>query len=299
MLSKKDTSLANVIKDWIEDIESGRFSSRELDAELDIREFEEKNLRRQVLFQLKKAGIIECEPDRVGLYRKVNSATSKIKWQNADTKKIIKMRWPFGLEGYFIVCPKNTGVVAGDKDSGKTALLLNVAYLNQDEYDVAYFSSEMGELELRRRLQRFEDTGLIPMSDWKCDFIERDSNFADVIRPDSINIVDFMEVYEDFYKVGGYINQIYRRLKNGVAIIALQKNLGAEWGIGKDRTKEKARFYLTMGQGKLTIKSAKNWAKETVNPVGKEFKYKLVKGAKFVHLNKEFGEAENNFFGGE
>lgn len=299
-MSKEDTDrLSNAIKDWVEGAESGRFSSRELDMELDIKNYEERNLRRQVLFQLKKAGLIEYVPDRVGLYRKINSLVSEINWRNANGERIFKMRFPFGLERWVIILPKNIIIIAGEKDAGKTALCLNIAMLNMDAYDVVYFSSEMAELELMHRIQRFEDTKLIPKADWKCDFIERDSNFADVIRPDSINIVDFLEIYKDFYEVGGFINQIYRRLKGGVAVIVLHKNPGVDLPIGRGRGLEKARLAVSMGGGKLKILVGKNWAKESVNPVGKEFKYKLIKGAKFVHLNKEFSEAENNFFEGE
>lgn len=291
--------LGNAIKDLIADIEAGRFTKEYVDKELDIATPEERNLRRQVIKQLVAKGLIEYVPDRVGLYRKINSLASEINWRNANGEKIFKMRFPFGLERWVIILPKNIIIIAGEKDAGKTALCLNIAMLNMDAHDVAYFSSEMAELELMHRIQRFEDTKLIPIADWKCDFIERDSNFADVIRPDSINIIDFLEIYKDFYEVGGFINQIYRRLKGGVAVIVLHKNPGVDLPIGRGRGLEKARLAVAMGGGKLKILVGKNWAKETVNPVGKEFKYKLVKGAKFVHLNKEFSEVEDSFFGGE
>lgn len=292
----EEECLSTAIRELILDLESGRFTSRWIDGELRIETKEERNIRRQTLLQLKKKGIIEYMPDLVGVYRRVDGTLNVLEWQKADPAGIFKMKFPFHLENYVVILPKNEIIVAGDKDSGKTALLLNIARLNMDDYDITYFSSEMGELELRHRLQRFEDEGLVNMKNWKCEWVERDSNFADVIRPDGVNIIDFLEVYDEFYKVGGYINQIYRRLRNGVAIIALQKNMGAELGVGKGRSIEKARLYLTMGSGKLTIKSAKNWAQETVNPVGKEFKYKLIKGAKFVSLDKSFGEEQDGFF---
>ncbi len=279
--------LSNAIKELVVDLEPGRFSGKWLESELEIRTAKEKDVKRQTLKRLQKAGVIEYYPDLVGVYRKIDGTLSTLDWRNADPKKILKLKFPFQLENYVEICPKNIVIAAGDKDAGKTALLLNIARLNMNKYKVVYFSSEMGELELRRRLIRFEQEGLAELDDWKCEFVERDHNFADVIHPNDINIIDFLEVYDDFFKVGAYINQIYRRLNNGVAIIALQKNTGAEYGVGKDRSKEKARLYVTMGGGKLQIKVAKNWANENVNPVGKEFKYSLIKGCKFMEKDSD------------
>lgn len=291
-VNKQELALATAIRQLILNWNEERITKNLIDSELEIRTAEEKHIRRYVIYEMKKEGVLESIPGLVGVYRLVDGVVSRIDYLNADPNKILKLRFPLGLERYFLVCPKNIGIVAGVKDSGKTGFLLNVAYLNQDTYPVYYFSSEMGEIELRRRLDHFEKQGIIPVTDWKVEFIERSDNFADVIRPEAVNLIDFLEVYDEFYKVGAYINQIYRRLTDGVAIIAIQKNEGAEWGIGRERGLEKARFYLTLGGGKLKIKSAKNWAKEDVNPVGKEICYKLIQGCRFIEKRNNATEGE-------
>ena len=42
-----------------------------------------------------------------------------------------------------------------------------------------------------------------------------------------INIIDFLEVYKDFYEIGGKMADIHRKLKGAVAVVAVQKNLDA------------------------------------------------------------------------
>jgi len=148
-----------------------------------------------------------------------------------------------------------------------------------EKHEVVYFSSEMGELELQDRLKQFEG----PLKSWKVSFKERSSNFADVIRPDAINIIDYLEVHDEFYKVGLYIKEISDKLVNGIAIIAIQKNKGNEYGLGGGRGLEKARLYLSMEPGKIKIVKAKNWANSAKNPNGMECEFKLSSGWKFSH----------------
>jgi len=83
----------------------------------------------------------------------------------------------------------------------------------------------MGLSELRMRLELFENC---TKDLWKqVRFYERSENFDDVIDPNGINIIDYLEVLDDFWKVGQQIKAIHDKLKNGIAVIAIQKNKGA------------------------------------------------------------------------
>jgi hypothetical protein len=87
---------------------------------------------------------------------------------------------------------------------------------------------------------------------------------------------------------GGEIRRIYDKLKDGIAVIAIQKDEGAEYGRGKDFAREKARLYVTLNDkgthNELKIIDAKNWAQPGHNPKGKVFRFKLVDGAKFIRV---------------
>jgi len=64
----------------------------------------------------------------------------------------------------------------------------------------------------------------IGVRDWNFTAEERSSNFADVIRPNCINIIDYMELSGDFYMVAEYLRQLHDKLDGGIAIVALQKD---------------------------------------------------------------------------
>jgi hypothetical protein len=192
----------------------------------------------------------------------------------------LNIKYPLGIHDLINTLPKNILVIAGEPNAGKTAYLLNFAQMNcGKDHEVVYFSSEMGSSELQGRLKKFN----LPMHEWKkIVWKERAEDFASMIRPNAINIIDFMEVHEDFFKVGLYIKQIFDKLDKGIAFIAIQKNKGKDEGLGGMRSLEKARLYLAMEPGKLKIVKAKNWRNDEINPNGLSKRYKLGGGCNFV-----------------
>jgi len=194
-------------------------------------------------------------------------------------EKIIEISWPFEIEKWVKILPKNIIVIAGGVNAGKTAFLLNTCFLNMGRFKINYYSSEMGALELRDRLKKFECN--LKFWDESINFRERSLNFADVTKANDVNIIDFLEITDEFYKIGGMIKEIYDKLKKGIAIIALQKNPNTDFGLGGMRSVEKARLYVSIDSNKLKIVKGKNWATE-LNPNGLTREFKLLQGAKFV-----------------
>jgi len=253
----------------------GSFSTPDVYNRLHLTQLQEKKNVVHALLRFKKEGLIERYGDKDGCYRRIETQCEEIDFLNASTQTI-DIKWPLGIERYIITLQKNVMVIAGSKDSGKTAYLLNVVRLNMNHFPINYFSSEMGRIEFRKRLEKFG----LPIEAWKFKPKERSGNFADVIQPNDINIIDFLEVSEDFYRVGGMLREIYEKLNQGIAIVALQKNRGRDTGVGGDRSLEKPRLYLSLESGKAKIIVGKNWASE-VNPVGLHLDFKLVQGCKF------------------
>ena len=73
----------------------------------------------------------------------------------------------------------------------------NIAKDNMYQHETHYFSSEMADTELRNRLELFPD--IKKLEDWSFEPWERSSNFADVIRPDALNIIDYLEIHDTRY----------------------------------------------------------------------------------------------------
>jgi hypothetical protein len=140
----------------------------------------------------------------------------------------------------------------------------------------------MGKSELQNRLRQFEG---IELQDWNFTAEERSSNFADVIRPGCVNIIDYLEISDNFFMVAEYLKQIHDKLDSGIAIVALQKDPKAAQGRGGTFGLEKPRLYLNMDAGKILIRKAKNWTHPEQNPNGLVLNYKLVSGCKFITIN--------------
>jgi len=221
---------------------------------------------------------IERVGTRHGHFRKIESECAAIDFLATD-EPAVDITLPFGLDKMVELMPGNICVIAGEPNAGKTALLLNVVRMNMHKAQVHYFNSEMGAQEMKKRLSKFG----LPLNAWTFHPWERTDNFQDAIRPGPgvINIIDFLEISEDFYRVGGQLKAIHDKLHGALAIIALQKNKGTDLGLGGGRSLEKPRLYLALEPGLIKIVKAKNW-RTTDNPNGLQLKFKIVEGCKFL-----------------
>ncbi len=277
-VERRDRNITEEVKQWILTTR-GHWLTTDNHNGLHLTTKQEKKAANMAILRFLEEGLIERVGERNGCYRLIESNADEIDFLGVDDS-IVDLRWPFDLEKWVKILPKNIVIVAGEANAGKTAFLLNLCYLNMGKFKINYFSSEMGALELKARLQKFEGN----LKHWKenINFRERSSNFSDVIKPNDINIIDFLEITDEFYRVGGMIKEIYDKLKKGIAILALQKNRGTDLGLGGMRSIEKARLYVSIGDGKLKIVKGKNWANDAFNPNGMEWKFKLLQGSRFI-----------------
>lgn len=281
---RKERNLAAEVEEWVLSEEMSTsvvFLSTDIEKCLQLSTREDKKNLSIILKRLIVRGVIEKHGDKRGTFRIKSQVENEINWETCDDT-IVDVSWPFGLEQFYICLPKNIIVVAGSPDAGKTAFCLNFASLNMDRYQIKYFSSEMGALELKSRLKKFD----FSLSKWKrVKFIERSLNFADVIDPDGINVVDYIEVPEEAWKIATPINEIFRKLDKGICLIALQKPKSRDVARGGESTLDRPRMYLSMGNHEIKIVKCKNWASE-VNPNGLSLEYKIAQGCKFTQQSE-------------
>jgi hypothetical protein len=274
--AKSGRNLSEDLKLYIE-CAYGTFTTSQVYSDLDVRTTTDKNLIRMNLHRLAKRGELERGLSN-GTFRKIDKETNHIIIEETISKPL-PIKWPGGLEEYVKIMRKTTVGVAGTMQAGKTAYLLNVAWQNKDLLPTHYFTSEFGGDELRERLEPFG----YPMEKWRAiTFIERSRDFQDVINPDGLNLIDYLEVSDEgeYFKMGIQIKRIYERLNQGVAVIGLQKKFGSDFGYGGQPTADKPRLYVTLEKSTLKIVKAKLWTGE-VNPNGMSRRFKLHKGARF------------------
>lgn len=284
--NNRETSIAQEVREWVL-ASDGVFQASDSVKELQLASPGVIKNVTKILLRMKDEGLVEKYGNKRGYYRVINKEAEVLNWFDADTDLPFDVKLPFDLHREVDIYPKNLIIVAGATNAGKTALLLNAARLNLPHAKVSYFSSEMTQEELKIRLTKFQDQDLCSLDDWRnVVFRQRMTDFADVIDPDGINIIDYIEVTKDFYQVAEPINAIYEKLNKGIAIIAIQKKDKSDYGIGGHFNAFRSRLYLAMDSGTLKIVKAKNWSKTaSSNPNGKIYNFKLVQGAKFIIKN--------------
>ena len=271
-------SLAEEIREWVNGA-NGVWTYELLDRDLKVFTKQERANRRVVIHRLCEEGIVEPAGGRAGTYRRVLADAETIDFINVVESDIYdSFEFPLGEENLFRLMPKNIIIVSGSPDSGKTAYMMNLVYKNQHKFPIQYNSSEMGALEFRARLKQFPN---IMLDEWNFVAKERGGDFHDIIQPDGINIVDFLEMHDNFYEVGKHIKRIFDRLRDGVAFIALQKNPGTENPLGGHRAREKARLVINLDHDypghKAKITKAKNWRTHE-NPRGLSKYFSIIDG---------------------
>ena len=292
----RDRHITAEIREWVMS-QKGHFSVTNLLREVTIVTQAHKSAARSAINRMVETGELQHHSSKAGIYRKVENRADDIKFQGADTTPY-KITLPLGVTDWCHVYPGNIVLVAGAADAGKTAFLLGTAELNMGQQETYYFSSEMGATELKARLGKTET----PLEEWGrgVRFKERYADFPDVIQPDALNIIDYLEVTTDFWQVAEQLKQMHDKLGKGVAVVGLQKKVGSDTGRGGEFTLEKPRIALSIdpakgGGQRIKIVKGKNWARRGENPRGLVRYFKLVDGCRFMpaslgwEQDKEYG----------
>ncbi len=266
--------------DWILHRVTGEFSNNDIDRDFCLTTAKQKDMRGRAIKKLISEERIFPANKKHGYYKLKDTELKKMDF--SDTKVESVPIWlPFGIHKVVDIFKGNIIQINGEKNSGKSAMVLNIIKENMPMFNVEYFNSEMPEVELKARLMLFEH---FTFSNWEqMNAYERASDFHHVLKKekDTINIIDFLEQHDDFWLMGKHMRDIHDNLGESVGIVCVQLNKGAEQGLGGSRTEEKPRLILNVSPGKLKIMMAKNWATST-NPNGLFINFKLVNGCKFI-----------------
>lgn len=271
------------IRKWVLAI-PGQFKVGELDAELGIKDKDDKLHRTAILEEMCREGLIERTGQTRGAYR-IRDRKMNVLSIDTPEEPEVNVWLPFGLNRNVKVQQKNIIIVAGETNAGKTSLLMNMAWMQAQDSNSRYLCSEMTGPELKSKTLSFGH-----MDRWKrVEFVERTQGFHDVILPHGVTYIDYLEVYDNFFRIGEEIRAIYDALKTGVVVIALQKATGSDLGRGGAFTIEKARLAISLfSHGKMLdgiIGSAKVVKAKNIrpgfSPEGREIFYTLRGGYYF------------------
>lgn len=300
MAEKKDkyAEVSNRIDiDWYPFHENEEFTQKDI---CDFFSWKEQDTRQSVSRKLyhdykeKKIPFLE----KIGrAYRIVDRSLEDIDWQSADATVSLDLQFPFELHKYVKLFPKAVVVIAGEPNAGKTAFMYNFILMNMLKYHIVLYNSETSPEQMKERFINFEQE--IPKPP-PFRTVERYDNFADVIDPNGVSVVDYVDSDSEFYQNGIEISRIFRKLDRGMALVGLQKKrnittfkgdkINFDVGYGGDLTLKRPSLYLAMGQHHLKIVKGKSWANPIINPNGMEWSFKLVGGSKFVNIDRVYSD---------
>ena len=272
-------SFADMVRNWVA-TKQRQFSLQDGYNELHLQHSPAKKHFRTVLSRLIEDGTIKRIGKRSGVYQAVDKKLDEEDWLNME-EDFCPLWLPFDL-GQIAVIPYGSIIlIAGAPGSGKTGTLLNIVLENMDRFEVNYFSSEIKSSTFKRRISKFPYKA---PEDWKVRFYMKGENFEDHVKPGKgqLNIIDYLEVHNDFFLVGEYLHKIHEKLDGAVAVIALQKNPGVSTGRGGWHTIEKPELAIALDHGKARVVKIREVNPEYENPIHKEYHYELKDGCQFI-----------------
>lgn len=246
---RKERNIQKEVEDFVS-VTTGHFSVTDCHNMTQCVTKNERHSVRMALSRLKERGIIEKYGQKDGVYRRIEKEFEFINFDEHEALEVeYPVKLPLGINDIAEISQGNIILVAGEFNSGKTAFLLNVLKDNKDKLPIRYITSEMSKSEFKKRFANFG----LPLSFWvqseMTDYVKKSSDFHSALRPDAINIIDYMEFRDaDFTRGAEYLTQIHDKLTTGIAIVAVQKKEGTRMPRSGDLIVEKPRLALSFSK---------------------------------------------------
>jgi hypothetical protein len=278
-LKRENTSeraLADEVREWILS-SSGDFLSSDVVKELGLSSTVVKKNLSKILNRLAdQEGVIEKVGTKRGSWRKINREYKEQQWWN-DEGHEMPLKFPLGVELFAKIYRGNVILLEGQKSQGKSAFALEFCRMNYHLFGekVLYQNIEMSDSELQNRFQSYKD--VMSLDQWRnaVTIIRQTGEWWDKIVPDGLNVVDYLLEYEKSYLIADYVWKIHQRLKNGVALVVVQRDPLKPYPTGGRGVRDIPRLILSLVHHKIKIEDVKSFHMTMgQNPSGLVRKYK-------------------------
>jgi len=223
------------------------------------------------------------------LYKFVDRTRKIIPWTEASENSELPISWPrahgtdgsrFGFDRHIAVRPGDLIVVSGVSNMGKSVFCRNFLAEN-----LGIWSGQIQMMVSEYSPGRFKST--VKRMSWvdfcydngepRFELIERHANWKHAIEPNWINIIDWIGLDDAFYKIGSIMEDIQSELRDGIALVVLQKNENKTLGMGGAFSEHRASVYFNIDKDLLTVRKVKEY-KNGVNPNGAMYGYSIING---------------------
>lgn len=300
---EKQRNLSEEIKNWVL-LQTGYINVTDCYNELHIIKKEDKNNARVNFHRLTEEGLIERYGKKSGMYRKIETKKIIQEWWKAAGRPLL-LDFPLDVHKFAKIFPGNIILIEGQKSQGKTAFALEFARLNCDKFEgkTLYQNIEMSDDEILQRIESYPADILNPEHfQEKIEIVRQTECWWDFIQSDGLNIVDYVVEYKETYLIAEYIFNIHKKLKNGIALIVVQRDPNKMYGSGGYSIRNIPRLIISLQNHVLKLEDVKSfWIRgdDRHNPTGMSIKYKLRQWWDFSpegEWYKEEKEASNGLF---
>ena len=215
----------------------------------------------QVMYDLSTRNKVKELEQSGKFYRVINRELNLIEWWKAKRGDTLKLIYPygvddgtgFGFEDAIILYPKDLIVIAGEGNSAKTSFCLNLLINNMDTMPCYLFTNEFNDAKFIDRMEHFNWVNLYK-EDGTPKFVvaEQTQYWQDVVQPDALNVVDWIYLDDEMWKIRTMMKNIIANLNRGIAVVVIQKRSYKQIGEGGEATKDLASVYFTLRNDKDT-----------------------------------------------
>lgn len=259
---------------------------------------------RKIMHDLVKERGIKPSGNHDGIYRTIKEVKS-VRWQEADETKYFDLIYPmghggdescFGFEDLISLSEGDLIVIGGVSNAGKSAVVLNLLGENIDKHECILMGNEYTTLDgkpspkFKRRMMRMD------WADWmdgdgnaKFELLPIRENFEDYIQAGKLNMIDWINLTDQFYKIGKILEDGKVAVGDGLLVAVLQKGEGVDLARGKDFTKDLADLYITIDfygetESRLTVGKVKE---PKARITGRSWAFRIVDSGANLHNIRE------------
>ncbi len=275
------------IEAWITEQATGSFHyTKVLDGQIDPKVY---NSLRAIMHRCKDKGIAYPVYGRDGWWRPADNSMEELQWWDSEPIAEDNLLLPLDLHNYCIIPRPSLVIIAGKYNAGKSAFALNTVALNVPKWGgyLDFYVSEGAEMIK----PKFAKLGITDAPTFRT--YRRTQNFADVINPDNLSIIDYLRVdMSQAFAVSDKLFEIFNKLKTGIAVVAMQKPPGdRKLAFGGAATAFEPTLYVGMESngnnmgwlGFEKIKIQKGYG--GVDPYNLKIYYRIKDGVEFYDIH--------------
>ena len=244
---------------------------------------------RTIMHRCKDKGIAYPVDGKDGWWRPADNRLEELCWWDGNGEIGENIMFPLGINNYCYVPLPSLIIIAGKYNAGKTAFCINTVNLNLEKWEnkLDFYVSEGAQM----MKSKFEALNSFIPKPPPFKMYRRTENFADIIKPDRLSIVDYLRVDMDRpYAIGSALFAIYNKLGDrGAAVVAMQKPPGErKLAFGGASTAFEPTLYIGMDKDTLGFEKIKVPKVTNIDPYSLKIQFRIQKGVNFTDVHEVF-----------